>query len=105
MEWTATNLVIQVIGGILGAHIAAVVAKEHRFGVVGHTVAGAAAGALSGYFLQEAAGVVVTGTGAIQNDANLVTKWGLQVLTGLVVGALSALMVGMLKQFKDESRA
>ena len=51
MNWTATNMVIQIIAGVLGAHGAAVAAHEHRFGFLGHTLAGALAGAVSGYGL------------------------------------------------------
>jgi hypothetical protein len=40
MKWSVTNLWIQIVTGILGGHAAAVAAKEHSFGVLGHTVAG-----------------------------------------------------------------
>ena len=51
MTWTITNLVIQMIAGIIGGHGAAVASKEHSFGVLGHTIVGAVGGAISGYFL------------------------------------------------------
>jgi len=78
MNWTTTNLIIQIIAGILGGHGAAVASKEHSFGALGHTIAGAVGGAVSGYFLQTIVGTVVTGTGDIQQDADLVTQWVLR---------------------------
>ena len=41
MEWTVTNVVIQIFAGILGGHAAAVAANEHSFGALGNTIAGA----------------------------------------------------------------
>ena len=38
MVWATTNLVIQIIAGILGGHAAALASKEHSFGVFGHTI-------------------------------------------------------------------
>ena len=35
MTWTFTNLVIQIIAGILGGHAAATAAHEHSFGAFG----------------------------------------------------------------------
>ena len=52
MTWTFTSLVIQIIAGLIGGHVAAVAVHEHAFGAVGHTVAGLVGGFLSGYFLQ-----------------------------------------------------
>jgi hypothetical protein len=52
MTWTFTNLAIQIVAGMIGGNFAAALGKEHGFGVVGHTVAGAVVGTLSGYFLQ-----------------------------------------------------
>src|SRR5262249_48304049 len=63
MTWTLTNFIIELVAGIAGGHAIAAVAKEHSFGALGHTVAGA----LSGYFLQPLAVLVVDSTG----EANL----------------------------------
>jgi uncharacterized membrane protein YeaQ/YmgE (transglycosylase-associated protein family) len=52
VTWTATNLVVQIIAGIFGGNAISAAAKEHSFGMLGHTVAGAVGGAFSGYFLQ-----------------------------------------------------
>jgi ABC-type uncharacterized transport system permease subunit len=104
MTWTATNLVIQIIAGILGGHGVAVAAKEHSFGALGHTIAGAVGGAVSGYFLQTIVGTVVTGTGDIQQDADLVTQWVLQGLAGLAAGGIVTMAVGFLKHSIDQHR-
>jgi hypothetical protein len=42
MTWTLTNLIVQITGGVLGAHGAARGLKEYKFGALGHTLAGAA---------------------------------------------------------------
>ena len=96
MDWTVTNLVIQVIAGILGGHAAAVLAKEHSFGAIGHTVAGAVGGAISGYFLQTLIGTVVTATGDVQTP-DIVSHRVLQGLGGLAAGAIVTLAIGFLK--------
>lgn len=104
MTWTTTNLVIQIIAGILGGHGAALVAKEHSFGALGHTIAGALGGALSGYFLQTLVATVVTATGDVQQDADIVTQSILQGLAGLAAGAVLTMAVGFLKHGIDQHR-
>ncbi len=104
MAWTVTNLIIQIIAGIVGGHAAATVSKEHSFGALGHTIAGAIGGAISGYFLQTIVGSVVNGTGEVQQGSDAVTQWVLQGLAGLVVGAIVTLAVGLLKHSIDQHR-
>ncbi len=98
MDWTATNLVIQIIAGILGGHVAAVVVKEYSFGALGHTIAGAVGGAISGCFLQ------VNASDEVQHDADLVTQWILQGLAGFATGAVLTMVVGLLKHSVDQHR-
>jgi hypothetical protein len=45
MSWTFTNLAIEAIAGILGANLAAAAAREYDFGILGHSIVGAAAAA------------------------------------------------------------
>ena len=104
MDWTATNLVIQIIAGILGGHVAAVVVKEHSFGALGHTIAGTVGGAVSGCFLQTIVATVVNASGEVQHDADLVTQWILQGLAGLAAGAVLTMVVGLLKHGVDQHR-
>jgi uncharacterized membrane protein YeaQ/YmgE (transglycosylase-associated protein family) len=104
MTWTVTNLVIQIIAGILGGHVAAAAAKEHSFGAFGHTVAGAVGGALSGYFLQGVAATMVDVNGNI-NDVSAPTQWMLQSLSGLMAGAAATLIVGFVKHSIDHHKA
>ena len=40
MEWTFANVIIQTVAGLIGSHIAAAAAHEHRFGLWGHTLVG-----------------------------------------------------------------
>ena len=65
MIWTTSNLIIQIVTGILGGHFAATLAREHSFGFIGHTLTGLIAGAFSGYFLQSLAATVVTANGSL----------------------------------------
>lgn len=95
-EWTILNLVIQSVAGVFGAHIAAIVAHEHRFGFVGHSVVGLVAGVLSGLFLQRIVMTTVTATG----DAMPMTalEAGIyQTVAGLVLGGMAMLAVGFLR--------
>jgi uncharacterized membrane protein YeaQ/YmgE (transglycosylase-associated protein family) len=89
---------------MLGGNLAAVLAKEHSFGALGHTVVGLVAGALSGYFLQMLAGTVVMGNGAV-NEPTFVEQAVLQGLTGAVAGAILVLIVGFVKHSIDQHRA
>ena len=98
MTWTVTNLVIEIIAGIVGAHAISAVAKEHSFGVIGYTIAGAVGGAFSGYFLQTLAATVVNSTGEVHQDADAVTQWLLQLLMGLAAGAILAMAIGFAKR-------
>jgi hypothetical protein len=100
MTWTAANLVIQIITGILGGHAAAVAAKEHSFGLVGHTIAGAVGGGLSGLFLQTFAATVVTASGSL-NELTVVDNAIIQGLAGFAAGATVTLIVGFLKHSID----
>lgn len=104
MTWTVTNLVIEIIAGFVGGHVAAVAAKEHSFGAIGHSVTGTIGGAVSGYFLQTLAATLVTAAGEVQQDADAVTQWMLQGLAGLVAGAILTLAVGLVKHGIDQHR-
>ncbi len=104
MTWTVTNLVIEIIAGIVGAHAISAVAKEHSFGVIGHTIAGAVGGAFSGYFLQTLAATVVDSTGGVHQDADAVTRWLLQVFMGLAAGAILTMAIGFAKHSIDQHK-
>jgi len=105
MTWTVTNLVIEIITGIVGAHAISAAFKEHSFGVIGHTIAGAVGGAFSGYFLQTLAATVVDSTGQAQQDADVVTQWLLQVFMGLAAGAILTMAVGFARHSIDQHRS
>ena len=103
MAWTVTNLVIQIIFGILGGHAAAAATKEFNFGALGHTIAGAIGGILSGCFLQTIAGTLVTGTGDVM-ASNPVEQAVIQGLTGAVAGGIAVLLVGVIKLGMDHTK-
>jgi len=100
MTWTLTNLVIEIIAGIVGGHAIAAVAKEHSFGALGHTITGALGGAFSGYI----AALVVDSTGEAYQGADQVTLWFIQAITGLVAGAILTMAVGFGKQTFEQHR-
>jgi|GEM_PF-1681691 hypothetical protein len=104
MIWTSTNLVIQIVTGVLGAHFAASAAHEHGFGFFGHTIVGTIAGALSGYFLQELAVTVVTASGSL-NEVGAADNAVLQGLTGLAAGGCLMLVVGFIKHSIEKHEA
>jgi hypothetical protein len=95
-EWTGTNLLIQAITGVLGAHAAATVAHEHRFGFAGRSLVGLIAGVLSGFFLQKIVMTTVTATG----DAMPMTalEAGVyQAFAGAAIGALAMMVIGFVR--------
>jgi uncharacterized membrane protein YeaQ/YmgE (transglycosylase-associated protein family) len=104
MIWTSTNLVIQIVTGVLGAHFAATSAREHGFGFLGHTLVGAIGGALSGYFLQTLAVTLVTGSGSL-NEIRAVDNAVLQGLAGIAAGGCLMLVVGFIKHSIDHRGA
>jgi hypothetical protein len=104
VQWTPTNLVIQVITGILGGHAAAVAAKEHSIGAVGHTLTGLIGGASSGFSLQTPASTVVTRSGGL-NEPRMVEVIILQGLTGAPAGAIVTLATGFTKHALDHNKS
>jgi hypothetical protein len=104
MTWTLTNLIIEIIAGIVGGHAIAAVAKEHSFGALGHTITGALGGTFSGYFLQTLAALVVDSAGNAYQGADQVTLWVLQAITGLVAGAIVTMAIGFAKRTIEQHR-
>jgi uncharacterized membrane protein YeaQ/YmgE (transglycosylase-associated protein family) len=104
MTWTVGNLIIQIIAGVFGGHAAAAAAREHDFGVLGHTAVGALGGALGGLFLQTLAATVVTGSGAV-TEPTAVENAVIQLLTGAVAGGCLTLVVGFVKHSIDQHRS
>ena len=93
MEWTLTNLVVQIVAGFLAAHGAASATHEHKFGFLGHSLVGVICGALSGYFLQTILITVVTGSGSVMAP-RAADVFVTQALAGAVVGAIGMFTVG-----------
>ena len=97
MEWTTTSLVLQTVAGFVGAHLAAIALHDHRFGLLGHSLIGLIASALSGYFLQVEVLTVVTGSGSL-NEPRVAEIFVIEASTGAVVGGIAMAAVGMLLQ-------
>ena len=99
MDWT-TGLIVQIVAGFVGAHLAAGALHEHRFGWIGHSLVGLIAGALSGYFLQSLALTMVTGSGSI-TPPTAVEAAVIEGLTGAVMGAIATAAIGFLIKSKS----
>ena len=95
MTWTLWGLALQTVAGFFGAHAVAGAAQQHRFGFVGHSLAGLLGGAFSGFFLQTAAVTVVTASGS-QNPATSVELAVIHILTGAVAGAILMFATGFI---------
>ncbi len=94
MDWT-TGLIVQIVAGFIGAHVAAAALHEHHFGWIGHSFVGLLAGALSGFFLQTMALTMVT-AGGTMTPPTAVEAAVIEGLTGAVVGAIAMAAVGFL---------
>jgi hypothetical protein len=103
MTWTLTNLLIELIAGVVGGLCISAALHEHSFGALGHTVTGAIGGAVSGYFFQTIVATVVDSTGAVE-PSDRVTVWMLQALAGLAAGAIATMAVGFAKHSSDRHR-
>jgi hypothetical protein len=105
MIWTLTNFLIEIGGGIAGGLAIGTVLKEYAFGALWHMLAGAAGGAVSGYFLQTVVATVVDSTGAVHQDPDIVTQWLLQALGGIVAGLALTMAIGIVIQGIAHRRA
>lgn len=100
MEWTTTNLIVQAVAGIAGAHFAAIALQEHRVGWLGHSFVGLIAGALGGYFLQTLVLTVVNGDGSL-NQPRVADVAVIEALTGAGMGAIAMVGAGILLSLKS----
>ena len=100
MDWT-TNLAVQIVAGLAGAHCAAAALHEHRFGWIRHSLVGLIAGGFSGYLLQTIVLKVVTGSGSL-NELRAVDAVIIEALTGTVVGAIAMAAVGFVVKERSE---
>jgi hypothetical protein len=95
--WTLWGFVVQIVAGFFGAYAAAGVSHEHRFGFIGHSLAGIVGGALSGAFLQSAATLILNGGGA-ENSSSAAEIAVIHVLTGGVAGAIAMFAVAIVRK-------
>ena len=91
--WTITNVLIQIVMGALGSHIARTAVEEYRLGFIWTSVVGLIAGAVSGGFLQSAAATVVTASGSV-NDIRPIKNVVVQTFTGAAAGGMATLVAG-----------
>src|SRR5262249_10249495 len=101
MTWTMTNLVIEIIAGIAGAHIVATAAREYSFGALGRTVVGAIGG-VGGYFFDAA--MVVNGSNALY-QSRLLDQAMADSLTAAAIGGILILAISFVAGDRPLSRA
>jgi uncharacterized membrane protein YeaQ/YmgE (transglycosylase-associated protein family) len=95
--WTFWGLAVQIIAGFCGAHAAASVSHDHRFGFIGHSLAGLLGGALSGTLFQSAAITILNGGGA-ENPSTPAEIAFIHALTGGVAGAIAMFAVAIFRE-------
>ena len=102
MTWTMTNLVIEIIAGIAGAHIVANAAREYSFGALGRSVVGAIGGYVGGYFFDGA--MVVNGSNALY-QSRLLDQAMAHNLTAAATGGILILAISFVAGDRLSSRA
>jgi uncharacterized membrane protein YeaQ/YmgE (transglycosylase-associated protein family) len=102
MTWTMTNLVIEIIAGIAGAHIVANAAREYSFGALGRSVVGAIGGYVGGYFFDAA--MVVNGSNALY-QSRLLDQAMAHSLTAAATGGILILAISFVAGDRLSSRA
>ena len=102
MTWTMTNLVIEIMAGIAGAHIVANAAREYSFGALGRSVVGAIGGCVGGYFFDAA--MVVNGSNALY-QSRLLDQAMAHTLTATATGGILILATSFVAGDRLSSRA
>ncbi len=87
-----TSLLIQAVSGAIGGNAAAAATKNDALGTLGNTIAGALGGGIGGQLLGPLLGL--GGAAASGLDINAVITG---FATGGVSGALTALVLGLIK--------
>jgi len=92
MPGTLTNLIIQIIAGVVGGHAAGATLKNYTLGAVGNTIAGAIGGAVGGQLLQELAPALAGAAGNVDIGALIG-----QIVGGGAGGAILTVLAGVMK--------
>ena len=102
MTWTMTNLVIEIIAGIVGAHIVALEARGSNFGALGRSVVGAIGGYVGGYLLDAA--MVLNGSNALY-VSRLLDQTMAHSFTAAATGGLLILAISFVAGYRPSSWA
>jgi hypothetical protein len=97
-----TNLMIEIIAGIVGAHTVAMAVREYSFGALGRSVVGAIGGYVGGYFLNAA--MVVNGSNAL-NESRLLDQAMAHSITAAATGGILILAISFIAGDRRSSRA
>ena len=102
MTWTMTNLMIEMVAGIVGAHVVAIAAREYRFGALGRSVVGAIGGYVGGYLLDAA--MVLNGSNALY-VSRLLDQTMAHSFTAAATGGLLILAISFVAGYRPSSWA
>jgi len=92
MSGTLINLIIQIIAGVAGGHVAGATLKDYTLSVTGNTIAGAIGGFVGGQLLQ--AWVPALASAASNVDIGALVG---QIVAGGAGGAILAVLSGVMK--------
>jgi hypothetical protein len=99
MTWTITNLGIEIITGMLGAHAVAATTRRYNFGALGHSVVGAIGGGISGLFSLP---TIMFAKGDIFPEPSPSELTMAHGLVGAIAGGIFMLSIGFLKHAIEE---
>jgi uncharacterized membrane protein YeaQ/YmgE (transglycosylase-associated protein family) len=99
MTWTITNLVVEIITGVLGAHAVAAATRTYNFGALGHSVVGAIGGGISGLFSLPTMMFAKSDIFPEPSPSELTMAHG---LVGAIAGGILMLSIGFLKHVIEE---
>jgi uncharacterized membrane protein YeaQ/YmgE (transglycosylase-associated protein family) len=102
MTWTMTNLMIEMVAGIVGAHVVAIAAGEYTFGALGRSVVGAIGGYVGGYLLDAA--MVLNGSNALYVSRPLDQTMA-HSLTAAATGGILILAISFVAGYRPSSWA
>jgi uncharacterized membrane protein YeaQ/YmgE (transglycosylase-associated protein family) len=102
MTWTMTNLMIEMVAGIVGAHVVAIAAREYRFGALGRSVVGAVGGYVGGYLLDAA--MVLNGSNALY-VSRLLDQTMAHSFTAAATGGILILAISFVAGYRPSSWA
>jgi hypothetical protein len=97
MPYDFTEVIAQIVAGMLGGIAAGLAAEEYSLGLIKNAGVGAVGGGVGGSLLQSVVPPTVTAPGDPVFDDSVVTEWVIRVLLAFIVGGMLNLIVGFVK--------